>query len=148
MHGIVNRLADDLHHTIRVGQYRVVPEPEHLISPMLEKRCPLGILAFGLTMLAAIRLDNQPRLLRDKIRDIRPDGDLSAELDAQQVSVAQARPKTGFRRCLFLAQRAGEMAVFVNGLRHRRAPGFPPHPANGHPLPRERESELRHASAN
>ena len=139
MHSVVNRLSDDLHHSLRVGQNGVVPEPQNLIAAMLEKSSPIGILSLCLAMLTTIRLDYQPRLTLREIGNVGTDRDLSPKLDPEQIAVAQPGPKAGLCRSLVLAHCAGEMLVLVDGQRH--APGLPPHPAYGHPLPRERESE-------
>ena len=136
VHSVVNRLSDDLHHSLRVGQNGVVPEPQNLIAAMLEKSSPIGILSLCLAMLTTIRLDYQPRLTLREIGNVGTDRDLSPKLDPEQIAVAQPGPKAGLCRSLVLAHCAGEMLVLVDGSRHPATSGRLPSPGLRPPSPK------------
>src|SRR5215831_12577299 len=63
-------LADALEHTLRIPQYLVVPEAEHLKPLALEKARPDLIALNFESMLPAIDLDCEPMGEADKIHNI------------------------------------------------------------------------------
>jgi hypothetical protein len=60
-------------------------------------------------MLAAVDFDDEPLLCTDKVGNKRPDGLLTSELVAPQLSVAQMAPEAPFCVGHIFAQSAGEM---------------------------------------
>ena len=60
-------------------------------------------------MLATIQFDDHSRLKADEVADVDPQGVLSPELEAVQLTAAQATPKKPFRLRQVFAQFPGKV---------------------------------------
>jgi hypothetical protein len=78
----VNRRINSFHDAIHIPGYVVVPKPKHAISLFLQPPRSNIIARFVsiLAMLRTVNFDQQPSRHAGKIRDVRTDWDLSAEM--------------------------------------------------------------------
>lgn len=73
------RGKDRLRGALRIGQHRVVPETQHAPSVGFERSRSFPVIGNRVEMLAAVQLDDQPRVTTGKIGDIRTDHQLPRE---------------------------------------------------------------------
>ena len=73
------------------SKHFVVPEPEHTITLCAQELSAVIIPALLHVVLTAIQLDDQAHIEADKINDVRANGLLAPELEAQ-LPIAQTAP--------------------------------------------------------
>jgi hypothetical protein len=105
--GVEDRKAD----AIAVGKDVDVPEPENAQAAPLEIGRAAGVIVGGFRVLAAIHLDGQRRIERQKIQDVGPERDLAFPLPTAQAACPQRISEMRFRACGLPAHPAG-----ANGL--------------------------------
>jgi hypothetical protein len=81
--------------TFQIPQHVIVPESQHLEVILGEPAVAYGI-PFGVGMLSAIDFDNQSRCKAEKIRNVGPDGNLTAEFEIGEPAVSQGKPQLAF----------------------------------------------------
>ncbi len=119
---------DRLKNTIEVFHDLVIPESEYTIPLRNKRSTALFVICAMIRVLAAINLNNKPRLKARKISDIGGERNLAAELGATQLAVADRAPKSPFGFRLVPAELTGS----IN--RVRPLPWLSR--ASGHPMPR------------
>ena len=134
--GLAQQIEDHFQHRLRPQQNVVIPEAQDTKSALRQiVITPFVIFTFG--MLAAICLDNQTLLKRNKIHDPWSDRNLTAKLHTRQAARTKQSPERNLGVRRVRAQGLGE-----GSLRLRYSLTHPPHPSafGGHPLPQgERE---------
>jgi hypothetical protein len=109
-------------HAIAVLQHIIVPEPDHTKAKLFEICVPVTV-GETVRMLAAIDLDDQPRIKANEIDDIRADGMLAAKPETLKFAVPQQLPHRGFAFRWIVAHRTGKPA---NIMRNMPAQNDPP----------------------
>src|SRR5207244_1750471 len=99
----------------------MIPEPNKTIPDSLQKSSPLFILCLLVSMLAAIKFNNQPMFMADKIGNIVPDRYLTSKFIPWESTGTQLGPNEIFRVCLIFAQLACSLVV------HSLSQGQTPH---------------------
>jgi len=87
-------------HAVEVRMNFRILKPHDGIAPRVQVSRPLLVAAVAAVVRRAVGLDDQPALRTVEVRDVVADGDLPAELEAVQLSVAQALPEHLLRRGL------------------------------------------------
>lgn len=99
-------LVDSFEYSGLIRQHLMVPETQHSKACCLQKHLAPRIRLNLQSMVAAIKLNDQPSIETDKIDDVRSDGLLPAELESIQPAVAQLVPKPRFHLGHLAAQPA------------------------------------------
>lgn len=81
-------------HAVEVLQHLVVPAAQHAKPRRLEMTVPQGV-TFRFRMLAAVDLDDQPRLEADEVEDVAVERHLPLELQPAEMPAAQRSSRVG-----------------------------------------------------
>ena len=89
----IHCVCDPLEHSVYAGQDFVVPEPENLITSLIQKLSPPLISLNLINVLSAIEFDYQSVFRTKEVHNVTPDGLLAAELGTVNLSVTQVQPQ-------------------------------------------------------
>jgi hypothetical protein len=87
-------IGDTLQNSFDVGADLMVPEPQHVVSRMVQKIGSTFVVGQFVRVLRTIDLDNELRLWAEEIDEEWTDGMLAAELESIELAAAQARPQS------------------------------------------------------
>jgi hypothetical protein len=86
-----NRIKNCRKHAIHIVENLIVPKADHPIALALEEFCSPFVIGNRVSMLTAIKLDNQFRFGMDEIRNIvRTEGYLSPKFESLQSASSQS----------------------------------------------------------
>jgi hypothetical protein len=91
----IHSVADDFNHALDIPEHLVIPEAKHAVAVRLKIPCQL-LIGRAVGMLAAIDLDDNPRLVTGKVREIRTNRRLPAKVGPAWRNPAQILPKLFF----------------------------------------------------
>ena len=98
-------VGDALENAVDVLKHLVVPESKYEIPARFQSASALAILLAALTVLSAIRFDDQARGFAAKIHDVAIDRHLPTEFQSAQTPIPQPEPKHALGIHLDLFQR-------------------------------------------
>ena len=85
--------ANRLQHSVKIGQYLVVPEAKNVISAFLKVSGPISARAQALAVLTAIDFDDELSIETDEVDDVAADRTLAAKAMAVDLTHPQAPPQ-------------------------------------------------------
>ena len=107
---LAERREDKFQDTFGILENLVVPDPDDMKAPALEKPRPPFVPRALPRMLPAIDLDHQLRLVADEIDDIRPKRRLPAKPEARKLPPPEPAPKPLLRLGEVPSQSSGIVA--------------------------------------
>lgn len=131
MGGCFQRCSDLVDHTIELLQHLMIPEPQHAPSACFQiRRAPL--VGGRISMLAAIELDDQPRLDAGEVGNVRRHRMLATK-PRTQIAAAQCAPEQRFDIRRLCAQSPRIRQGTRRNVRHGQSVGTAAPPPNPPP---------------